>query len=366
MKICLIYQHALGDGGYPRDVRWLATTLAAHGADVTLVCGETRNTEGLSGGVAIARLESIPRELEHFDLVHIFGLFIPAHMRLLEEAIRIGIPTVLSPMAVLMPFAVNRTRWKRVKKEAFMRLYAGTLSRVTSLHLLSHSESLSWSDVWRQSHRMFGQFGIFPPDPAAASAGVPLRRTAAPFVFFGRNDVYQKGIDILLEAVRVAESRSASADASIQLVIAGRPCLKSDQFIRARIQRLARREAVSLLGALDTRSAYELLGSARALVFLSRFDGPPRPIREAISLGVPVIVSRETNMGEIVEAYDAGAVVPLDADAVAAALLEVWRDPQKCEWWRANVPKLKAALSWDRVVGPYLSGYREVVNVPGH
>jgi glycosyltransferase involved in cell wall biosynthesis len=185
-------------------------------------------------------------------------------------------------------------------------------------------------------------------------------------VFFGRNDVYQKGIDILLEAVRVAESRSASADASIQLVIAGRPCLKSDQFIRARIQRLARREAVSVLGALDARSAYELLGSARALVFLSRFDGPPRPIREAISLGVPVIVSRETNMGEIVEAYDAGAVVPLDADAVAAALLEVWRDPQKSEWWRANVPKLKAALSWDRVVGPYLSGYREVVNVPGH
>lgn len=366
MKICLIYQHALGEGGYPRDVRWLATALAAHGADVTLVCGETQNTEGLSGGVTIARLESIPRELEHFDLVHIFGLFMPAHMRLLEEAIRIGVPTVLSPMAVLMPFAVNRTRWKRMKKEAFMRVYAGTLSHVTSLHLLSPSESLSWSNVWRRSHRMFGQFGIFPPDAAAVSAGASLRRAAAPFVFFGRNDVYQKGIDILLDAMRIAENRSAPTDAPVRLIIAGRPCLKSDQFIRARIKRLARREAVSVLGALDIRNVYELLGSARALVFLSRFDGPPRPIREAISLGVPVIVSRETNMAEVVEAHGAGAVVPLDADAVAAVLLEVWRDPKKSEWWRANVPRLKAALSWDRVVGQYLAGYRDVLNVPWH
>jgi glycosyltransferase involved in cell wall biosynthesis len=71
-------------------------------------------------------------------------------------------------------------------------------------------------------------------------------------------------------------------------------------------------------------------------------------------------------MGEVVEAHHAGAVVPLDADAVAAALLEAWRDPQKSEWWRANVPELRAALSWDQVVGQYLSGYREVLNMPAH
>jgi glycosyltransferase involved in cell wall biosynthesis len=90
---------------------------------------------------------------------------------------------------------------------------------------------------------------------------------------------------------------------------------------------------------------------------LSRWDGPPRPIRDAIALGTPVIVSRETTLGGLVDTAGAGRQVNLDVHNVAAALLET-RDDATIKLWSNGAHALRGDLTWDRVAERYVSGYR--------
>jgi glycosyltransferase involved in cell wall biosynthesis len=90
---------------------------------------------------------------------------------------------------------------------------------------------------------------------------------------------------------------------------------------------------------------------------LSRWDGPPRPIRDAIALGTPVIVSRETTLGGLVDMAGAGRQVNLDVHNVAAALLEA-QDDATIKLWSNGVHVLLGDLTWDRVAERYVSGYR--------
>lgn len=363
MRICLAYQHALASGGYPRDARWLATALHAAGAEVALVCDDGPVREGLADGVELVRLDSLPSMVHRWDLVHVFGLLMPAHIPLLEAAHVAEVPTVISPLAALMPSSVNRTLWKRAKKEAFIRFHARTLRRVSALHLLSPSETIQWPELWRTTPRFFAGLGVFPPaggcDPDALASPVPGQ-----VVFFGRNDVYQKGIDILLRAVARAGARSDTGGRSIQLVVAGRPHGASERFIARRVQRLGLGSKVRVLGPLEPQVAEHLMCSSEALVFLSRFDGPPRPVREAIALGVPVIVSYESNLGTAVAAHGAGAAVALDPGAIAEEMVHLARDPARSAAWRENVPRLRHALSWERLAHAYLDGYGSALRDP--
>ncbi len=356
MRICLVYQHALASGGYPRDARWLATALHGVGAQVALACDDGPVREGLVDGVEIVRLGALPQLLDRCDVVHVFGVLMPAHMPVLHAAQSAGVPTVISPLAALMPSSVNRTPWKRMKKEAFIRYHREVLRRVAAVHLLSESEAIQWPRLWDTTPRFFATLGIFPA-AAGCNADAPAPHVTGQLVFFGRNDVYQKGLDILLRGFAIAKGSGRPGEPQARLVIAGRPYAASDKLIARQVRRLRLRSTVRVLGSLDPQVAEHLMCSSEALIFVSRFDGPPRPVREAIALGVPIIVSHETNIGAAVAAHDAGAAVALDPHAIADEILRVVREPGRSSGWRVNVPRLRRALSWERVAREYLEGY---------
>ena len=86
----------------------------------------------------------------------------------------------------------------------------------------------------------------------------------------------------------------------------------------------------------QTKQRWQLLRTAAILVFMSRFDGPPRPIREALSVGTPCLVSYESNMGELVEKFGAGRAASLEPAAVARCLHEAFRTPRTLDSWRGG------------------------------
>ncbi|HEY8466686.1 MAG TPA: glycosyltransferase [Solirubrobacterales bacterium] len=132
-----------------------------------------------------------------------------------------------------------------------------------------------------------------------------------------------KGIDALLEAF----ARARREDGSISLAIAG------DGPERASLEALAHRlglgSAVRFLGA--TPGPDSVLAGADAFVNAAYAEAFPYTVIEAMSGGVPVIA---TDVGGTAEAIgrrgEAGVLVPArDADALARALLELARDPER-------------------------------------
>jgi glycosyltransferase involved in cell wall biosynthesis len=84
---------------------------------------------------------------------------------------------------------------------------------------------------------------------------------------------------------------------------------------------------VELLGKVGDRQLRGLYGDAYALLMPSLYEGFGLPVVEALSLGIPVITSRDSAMAEV--AGSAGLCVDPESEVeIADALLRLTADPQ--------------------------------------
>jgi glycosyltransferase involved in cell wall biosynthesis len=135
-----------------------------------------------------------------------------------------------------------------------------------------------------------------------------------PFVLYLGNVHPRKNVERLIEAFQNAR-RSSDLEAD-QIVIAGASWF--DQ--RGPIPD----PAVVRLGRVDNEVRRWLLAEARALGYVSLFEGFGIPPVEAMAVGTPVLASTVTAIPEV--CGDAAVLVdPTDVDAIAAGLIEVCR-----------------------------------------
>lgn len=353
----MIYKDSLKGGGYPRDIRWLAAALTARDVSVTLFSEECKDgvTEGLTDSVRIEPLESLGRG--EVDLYHFFGIFIPDQLWMLRKVL--GKRVVVSPMGHLMPYHL---RWKAPKKRLYLQMVRPLLRRVKWFHVFSGQEEIGIREYLGNKILTFeAGLGIFPALGKVAKAESMERKQDAclELLFFGRNDVYQKGIDILLEGFALAFRDGINA----RLTIAGQPWMDSERYMKLFIEDNRLEDRIQVLGSVDEEMKRRLMAKADYLVFLSRWDGPPRPIREAIAVGTPVIVSPETNMGSLVQEYEAGLQVQLKPEEVATAISRVAADRKLSKSHRDGVIRLRERLDWRRVAQDYIRGYEQVMAV---
>lgn len=134
--------------------------------------------------------------------------------------------------------------------------------------------------------------------------------------------------DLLLEAFR----RARRAAPGLRLLVVGRGT-RAAQVVDEPVRRLGLQGAVIRAGyrRADYRDVLALLD---ALVFLvPGSDGSCRAVLEAMSMQVPVIASHRGILPEIVADGETGSVVDEDPVALAGALCDVCRDPDR---WRAR------------------------------
>ena len=125
----------------------------------------------------------------------------------------------------------------------------------------------------------------------------------------------EKGIDTAVEAARIA---------GVPLRIAGDGPAMED--LSERIGRAG--APVELLGRVDPAGIRRLMGDAAvALVPSNSHEFAPYAALEAMAAGVPVIASRMGGLPELIG--DERCVAHGDAQALAAALGSLWRDPER-------------------------------------
>jgi len=343
VKIALLYVDALAPGGYPRDVRWLAGTLAGMGHDVSVLGRPGRHHDGLSGARVVEDPHRWAYEAHVADILHGFGLSRRDHLKALLRLRSETRHLVVSPLAHLMKEHVRIYGWK--KRPVYFLSGALLSARGARFHYFSRQEAAE-SRTYIPSKRSFIEtVGVFPVDGATPDAPVPREH----LLFFGRNDVHQKGLDILVKGYE----RALADGLEVPLVIGGRSHGTSEAYLAVVAARL--KGKLQIAGETDDEGRAALMQRSKAFVFLSRWDGPPRPIREALALGVPAIVSPGTNMGDLVSEHGAGAQVT-DVASVAAALRSA-ADDGTVEGWRAGAARLRDALAWPTVAEGYVGAY---------
>jgi glycosyltransferase involved in cell wall biosynthesis len=81
-----------------------------------------------------------------------------------------------------------------------------------------------------------------------------------------------------------------------------------------------------------------------------------------LGAGVPAVVYDVGGLGELVDAFGAGRVVPPgDVEGLKRALRELLDDPDGLSEARAGAARARAALTWDRAATEHLALYEELV-----
>jgi glycosyltransferase involved in cell wall biosynthesis len=105
-----------------------------------------------------------------------------------------------------------------------------------------------------------------------------------------------------------------------------------DDKLRALTQELGLEKTVRFLGV--RRDVPEILGALDAFIMPSRWEGIPLTLLEAMGCGLPVISTKVGRAPEIIQDGVNGRLTPMaDPQALAAAILELYREPEKRRQW---------------------------------
>jgi glycosyltransferase involved in cell wall biosynthesis len=169
----------------------------------------------------------------------------------------------------------------------------------------------------------------------------------AQLLFVGRI-VYQKGLDLLLEAL--SELRHLEWELNI---VGDGPRRK---LLEAQAARLGIGERVNFLGWQPREALPGLFHGATLFAYPSRHEGMPNAVLEAMASGLPVVATQIPGNEELVREGKTGLLVKTeDSAGLRVALENLITDPQRRRQMGAHARRVvQEGYSWEGVARAYL------------
>lgn len=253
------------------------------------------------------------------NVLHLHFVYIPQNLVLAATARRRGIPYCVTIHGGLASGAQRRNRWvKSAFKLLFERRY---LQRAAFLHAISQQDVAGLRAYGVENHTTVVPNGIDLSSIPDIDDGIGLRAKFPQlagrriFLFLGRLDADQKGLDLLVRGFALARDESAA------LVLAG-PDLRGHQATLEGIaQDLGVSSSVFFTGSVFGREKYACLSDADVFAHPSRWEaGVPFSVLEAAAMRKPCLFTPGADASGIMGSYDVGVQVLADASSVGAGV----------------------------------------------
>ena len=290
--------------------------------------------------------------LRHFDLVHFYGLY-----DLLGPAVsyfcrRQGIPYIIEPMGMYRP--IDRSfRMKRVWHRSLGDSYWSHAAQIVATSEMEEQELLQ-DGVAREKlvvryNGIDRAASLAPTTRGAFSAKWSIPPDEPLLLFLGRL-IPRKGADILIDAFAQACPTQG------RLVIAGP---EGEPGYLAHLTRRAADAGVEsrviFTGALYDDDKAAVMADADLFVLPSRYENFANSAAEAISSGIPVIITDACGIRSLIDGR-AGLVIAPEQQALAAAIRSLLTDRSLYQKLQAGCPGVAAQLGWDRLT-EQMEGY---------
>jgi glycosyltransferase involved in cell wall biosynthesis len=363
------YAPAYVFGGVVRSCEGMARALVRHGHTVTVVTTDALNQtqryrdslDEIMDGVRVVRVRNasprlrgqanlstpfgmrkiVPELLETVDIIHCHEFRTVENLIVTPLAAALGKPMVLSPHGTLT-HETGRGALKALWDRLFSPSVARRFTDVVGLSIAEVNEVRSlWSTFGAQANFASIPNGVDPQSYTNLSGRAAFRERYrlgdGPICLFMGRLHARKRVGLLVEAFKAADVPGA------RLVIVG-----PDEGMLATIQPMLDDRIISTgyLGGADRLAAF---AAADLLALPAVGEGLPMVVLEAMSAGLPVIVSPGCNLPEVAQ-YGAGIQADVTLEALHDALRQLLSDADK----RARMGAAAATLvserfTWDAV-----------------
>lgn len=172
--------------------------------------------------------------------------------------------------------------------------------------------------------------------------------------FMGRLDYYGKGLDLLFSAIQSLKSNGLSD--KLHFAIYGNATDDTPDRIRE-LDPIAH-----WYGFINGEAKNDAYKQSDILILPSRSEGMPMCVLEALSFGVPCMVTPETNMAELIVDNNCGWKIELDAHNIESTILKAvdCLQSSRHEYFeRCRMVSLK--YSWQHIAQQTIEMYNDVL-----
>ena len=298
---------------------------------------------------------NLPAPFNRPDIVVFHECYRPKYLGIAANLRKNGIPYVVMPHGELRSEAQQK-KWLK-KKAANFLLFNRFVNKAAAIQCLSADEM----KFTRFGKRKFiGTNGTSIPSEHKTG----FREKGIRFIYIGRYEWRVKGLDILFDAISRVSDVLRREGCLFELY--GPDSLGRLDVVRQLVSDRGIEDLVSLNHEIQGEEKKNRVLDADIFVQTSRHEGMPMGILEALSYGLPCMVTEGTTLAEQVEEHDAGWNAGSTAESVAAsimqALLEVDTFGSKS---KAAVSFVRNNYSWDTISKETVDTYRKLAGLEG-
>ena len=300
------------------------------------------------------------QQLEHKpNIIHIHGLRCYHNAQAAAWAARNKIPVVVTPHAQLMPFTMARNTLQKNIYDTFIE--RPMLARANAVHFVSQVErnDSAYANICANKSVIVpigmnrAQWNDLAPQTIdSLNNELPL------IAFFGYLS-YRKGLDLLIDALPAILVRQPNA----RLVIAGGDPENILHELQQRANALGISKNITWLTDITRAQARWLLQRADCFALPSRAESFSIAILEALSLGTPVIASRESTW-DALQQQGFGFNCALTAHSVTQGALQVLDTNLGARQQQRVViaARIQSEFTWDICGAKMLDLYQQLIN----
>ncbi len=243
------------------------------------------------------------------DIVVFHEVYRPEYLKIARSLTKNGIPYIILPHGSLTREVQKQ---KRLKKLAGNILFFNRfIKNAQAIQCLSEHER---GRIDFRVKTFVSTSGIYMPEKTKGD----FSKEGANINYIGRLDMFTKGLDLMAEAVALKADFLRENNCKINIY--GPDIFDRRKALRELIDKLKIQDIIILNDAVSGEEKEKIVLATDIFFQTSRTEALTLGILEAMSYGVPCLITRGTTQGELVEEYDAGWVAENNAESIAEKL----------------------------------------------
>ena len=297
-------------------------------------------------------ISNLPEPYSRPDIVVFHEVYKKEFLKIYPQLIKNNIPYVIVPHGSLTQDAQRKKHLKKIVGNLFF--YNKFIFSAESLQLLSENE---FKNTGFKIGKFISTNGVNNKEICKTN----FNTDEVLITYIGRLEMKTKGLDIMMDAFsNIHEFLKAN---KVSIYIFG-PDLKGRY---EALEKLIEERKLDDIVFLN----HEILGSQKEKQLLnsdyfiqtSRTEGMPTGILEAMSYGLPSIVTEGTSLGNQINKYDAGWVSKTDAESLSKTIKKAIEEKQELSVKSKNAITLcENEFSWQKITKKTIEEYCNILS----
>lgn len=183
------------------------------------------------------------------------------------------------------------------------------------------------------------------------------------FIYIGRYDYIIKGLDQLLDAFRIINKTHKN---KCKLIMYGNGDEKNIGILKKYISDNKLENIVEMNGPIFGDKKRKKILSQDVFIQVSRTEGQPLGVMEALALGMPVLLSEGTGFKEIIKENNIGFCTKTDAQDIYFNIIKFLDNRKKMHKYSINSYQYACEnYSWDNIVKKSINTYKDIIGKRG-